>query len=236
MKDVPYVPVFTWTGFYIGANVGAAITQDSLYNAVAIGGFPTPFGGGGIALGNGITTGILGGGQLGYNYQVGRFVFGVEGEIEANGTNAHFATHPDGAQQDWKAQGDYIATVAARLGFVIHQDTLVYIKGGGAWDQTKYNVGTTEPGGFGFNPGLSVSRSGYVLGFGAEYAITQNWTAKIEYEYMDFGTQRLNFALGSVGNNPPDYAPFTTESDHTLSVVKFGINYKFGGCCDAPLK
>jgi outer membrane immunogenic protein len=233
MKDVPYVPVFTWTGFYIGANVGGAITQDSLYNAYSPAfpesGFPV-----GIALGNGSSTGIVGGGQLGYNYQVGRFVFGVEGEIDANGTNTHFSTHPNGAQQDWKTQGDYIATVSARLGFVIHQDTLVYIKGGGAWDQTKYNVGTTEPASFGFNPGLSVSRSGYVLGFGAEYAITPNWTAKIEYEYMDFGSQRLNFAAGPGLN--PDYAPFTTESDHTLSVVKFGINYKFGGCCDAPLK
>jgi outer membrane immunogenic protein len=233
MKDVPYVPVFTWTGFYIGANVGGAITQDALYNA-----YGTGFANGGtfaIPLGNGTTTGVVGGGQLGYNYQVGRFVFGIEGEIQANGTNSHFVTHPFGQQQDWKAQGDYIATVAARLGFVIHQDTLVYIKGGGAWDQTKYNVSTSEPFAYGSNPGISVSRSGYVLGFGAEYAITPNWTVKLEYEYMDFGSQHLNFGLGS-GTNIDEYLPFTTEAEHTLNVVKFGVNYKFGGCCDAPLK
>jgi outer membrane immunogenic protein len=235
-KDAPvYVAANTWTGFYIGANVGAGMNSHSLYNGQSnVTGF-SDVPQNGIGIGSGTTSGILGGGQAGYNYQMGRFVLGIEGEIEAIGVSGHFATHTFGEAGDMSSDSRYVATLTGRLGAVFQNDTLFYLKGGVAWDELKYKFSAVNPDGPGAYPGLTDSRTGWVLGFGAEYAISRQWTVKFEYEYIDFGTKTISFAQG-FGNDEVT-GPFTATSDQKLNVFKAGFNYKFGGCCDyVPLK
>lgn len=181
-------------------------------------------------LGDGTTSGVIGGGQIGYNYQMGHFVLGVEGEISASGVGGHVLLHPFGASGDLNSEVDWVGTLTGRIGVVFHNDTLFYVKGGVAWDEYKYKLSTVNPFAAGIYPSKTDSRTGWVLGFGTEYAISPQWSAKIEYNYIDFGTERVGFAQGTGDEGVT--GPFSTEVDQSLHVFKIGINHKLGGYAD----
>ncbi|MCK1384947.1 outer membrane protein [Bradyrhizobium sp. 21] len=215
--------VWNWTGFYIGGHVGAGWgTTESTLTAINPGG-AIP---GGFPIAQNSRSGFLGGGQLGYNYQSGWVVFGVQGDIA--GMDVKGTTPCLGGIASCTAKSDWLGTVTGRLGGVVGDRTLVYVKGGAAWLHTDHTLGITA--GFG-GPGVaSISSSstafGWLLGLGAEYAFDHNWSAFIEYDYMDF--DKKNIAL--------DFSPFAgvpatanVDIKHKLSVAKIGLNYKFGG-------
>jgi outer membrane immunogenic protein len=161
--------------------------------------------------------GFLGGGQVGFNYQTGMFVLGVEGDfswadIKGGSTIGPVIGAPLGANFDTTV--DFTSTLTGRLGLAFDR-WLVYGKGGVAWAHDKYSTNFyTFPG----TVGIDETRIGWTVGAGVEYAFAPNWSGKIEYNYMDFGTRNVSFA------------PFTTtEIDQQIHAVKFGINYKFGG-------
>jgi len=128
--------------------------------------------------------------------------------------------------------------VTGRVGAVVADKTLVYVKGGAAWMNTTHTL--TIPaaglGGIGGIGGAGISSSteetafGWVLGFGAEYAISTNWSAFIEYDYMDF--QKKNgaldlTALAGGGGGAPGTAIANVDFKNKVSVAKIGVNYKF---------
>src|SRR5262245_17261668 len=184
----PVIPIYYWTGFYVGGHLGAGWSGDG---------------------------GFLGGGQAGFNYQVGQWVLGVEGQVSATSIKDSvsvgfiapgFAIGTASAE----ARLDWISTLAARAGWAFDR-WFVYGKVGGAWAHVSVDALATVnslAGSASILAASSGTASGWMLGFGTEYALWDGWTAKIEYNMMDFGH---NFI-----------------ADDTLHVIKAGVNYRFG--------
>ncbi len=197
--EAPYlqpVPVFTWAGLYAGLNAGVAFNNG----------------------GGGSRTGFTGGGQIGYNFQSGSFVYGLETDIQ----------YRDGRRNGFGSSSNYFGTVRARVGYAIDR-TLIYATGGfayggGAGSQT---VVVNNGGGNNFYTGGSSStRSGYTLGGGVEYALTPNWTIKGEYLYVDLGRNNRNLTpTGPVFVGNPAFVASNTSD--RFSVIRAGLNYKF---------
>ena len=219
----PYAPapIWNWTGFYIGGHVGAGWGTTEA-TATSIAGTPIP---GGIAIAQNSRSGFLGGGQIGYNFQSGWAVFGVEGDIaglDVKGTTPCLTT-----VLSCTAKSNWLGTVSGRLGGVVADRTLVYVKGGAAWLHTDHTF--SVPAGFGptaFSVSSDSTAVGWLVGFGAEYAFDHNWSAFIEYDYMDFDKKNIAFDLTPLVGMP---ATANVDIKNKLSTAKIGLNYKFGG-------
>jgi outer membrane immunogenic protein len=228
MKAAPMpAPVWSWTGFYIGAHVGSGWgeTESSITGiTAAVPGVPALTTNTNLPFNQNSRSGFLGGGQAGYNWQAGAFVLGVQGDIaglDVKGTDPCLVVLSCTAKSDW------LATVSGRVGAVVLDRGLVYAKGGGAWLHTNNSVTLTV-----VNPPIAITnggfdQSGWLLGMGTEWMITPNWTAFVEYDYMRFDDKAVAFNV-----NPVLVAPATvtirTNQTNTLSVAKVGVNYKFG--------
>ena len=205
--------VYNWTGFYIGGHVGYG-WGSSDWNQTA-----SSFG---LALDRSVTSanqnGFLGGGQVGVNWQTGMWVFGVEGDwswTDANGCSGHtvFPAYSGCTNNNW------YATVTGRLG-VAFDRSLIYAKGGVAFadqDQSITFAGVTTTN----TP--SNTRTGWTVGAGWEYALWDNWSAKIEYDFMDFGKESVGFNYTA---NPAGLTE-RWNIDEQVHVVKLGLNYRF---------
>ena len=208
---VAAAPVWSWNGFYIGAHVGGAWgTIESEFAD-----FP-------FAIASGTVNGFLGGGQIGYNFQSGIVVFGIE--ADASWSNIKGTTPCIIGLFSCKREVDYVGTITGRLGFTADR-ALIYVKGGAAFAHVDHKVSLF---------GTEITNAdktiwGWTVGTGVEYAITGNWSAKLEYNFMDFGSQHLDFPL-SVGFIN-DGVPFNVAVDTKtyIHAVKFGVNYRFGG-------
>jgi len=186
----PIIPlIYNWNGFYVGGHVGAGWSD-------------------------GGDAGFLGGGQAGYNYQIGQWVLGAEWQMSATSikdtvsTSFIFPGFAVGAASI-EARLDWVSTFAARFGWAFDH-WLVYGKVGGAWAHTSVDIVNTINSSVlvgGISTSFDRTVSGWMLGVGAEYALWDNWTAKVEYNMMDFGSD------------------FFTDS--TFHVVKAGVNYHF---------
>ena len=219
-------PIWNWTGFYIGGHVGAGWgTTETTLDSIAAPGVPlTPAG---LALTQNSRSGFLGGGQIGYNFQSGWAVFGVQADIaglDVKGTTPCLVVISCTAKSHW------LATVSGRFGGVVADKTLVYVKGGAAWLNTTHSLDVPALGGgfggFGAFTGTSADSTalGWLLGFGAEYAFTQNWSAFIEYDYMGFDKKSVAFNLVAPGVGT---AVANVSIQNKLSIAKVGVNYKF---------
>jgi outer membrane immunogenic protein len=220
VKEAPVIvaptPVFTWTGFYVGADIGSGWANR---------GISVPPGPLNPQDSFGTTArGIVGGGFAGYNYQINQFVIGVQGDIQgADITGTSYSPLLDvttSPNQNW------LAAVNGRLGFV-YDRALIYAIGGVAFTDVSDNVSAGNlAAGFLLSNGIvpnsqkiSHSATGYDIGGGVEYAVAPNWTIRAEYRYYNFG---------SWTGNASGWVPRT--SDHTLneSTVTFGLSYLFG--------
>jgi outer membrane immunogenic protein len=158
-------------------------------------------------------AGFLGGGQVGYNFQVGSWVFGIEGDGSVSTANGAKSC-PNGFFATCHANIEWTATLAGRLGYSWDR-TLFYAKGGAAFTEATFD-GSSNVTGLTFAT-VTDNRVGWMAGAGFEYALTSNWSAKAEYNYMDFGTRNLTFSNG-------EFADIRLE----VHAVKVGVNYRFG--------
>jgi outer membrane immunogenic protein len=202
VAPIAVAPIYNWTGFYIGGHVGWAHAEHDVV-------FDPIFGFGTVTSGS--ADGFLGGGQVGFNYQVGQFVFGVEGQFSWTDLSRRDTFGIPGVAFDRDV--NWLATVAGRLG-IAFGNALIYGKGGVAfmdWSSslTVAGLGTASVGD---------TETGWMVGFGVEYGFTPNWSAKIEYNFNRFDDVASNFFVGSGIHNDVD-----------IHVVKAGINYRFGG-------
>jgi outer membrane immunogenic protein len=226
----PAVVIFTWTGFYFGVHGGGGWghtdVNGSPYTVAPNGPVviaPPPVG---VDV-----SGWLAGGQIGANYQAGSWVVGAEADVSgANLTGSTtcistpivagvvIARLPLPANCGVKVVG--LGTIAGRLGFALDR-TLVYSKGGAAWANNKYDL-TSED--ILLLPTFSGNETkwGWMLGAGVEYAFFDNWSAKIEYNYLAFSTSNHQFT-DSTGVFFLD-----TRIQQKLHLVKAGINYRWG--------
>jgi outer membrane immunogenic protein len=226
--------VYSWTGFYIGGNVGygwfdrnstLADTGTPAFFAatIAAGALPPVYGVN--------PRGAVGGGQIGYNWQAGMWVFGVEADIQGadvkgsttlNTSVAPFV--PITATATEKL--DWFGTARGRVGFAANT-ALFYVTGGLAYGHVSHSFFTAAPAvaqsAFGSDAQVDV---GYTVGAGVEWAFNNNWSVKGEYLYMDLGNHTTT-AFGVTGT--PVGATLGLRTHEQYNIVRVGLNYKWGG-------
>jgi outer membrane immunogenic protein len=215
----PVVAPFNWTGLYGGIHVGYGWSNSTAIEAD----YPPlspPL--------DQNSSGVIGGGQIGYNWQIARnWVVGIEGDF--SGTGIHKTTI-----EPWITNGvpvfflmaerniNWLATLRGRFGYAFDR-WLIYATGGGAWGNVTYGAGPFITGGPGawLKVTSSNTSSGWTIGAGVEYGFTDNWTARLEYLYYNFGG-------ASVTNVAPTVPTATQIWDRNkINVARLGVNYKF---------
>jgi outer membrane immunogenic protein len=140
-------------------------------------------------------SGFAGGVQAGYNFQSGPLVIGLEGDLQLNGADDTFAR--------WKFSNPWFGTVRGRVGYAMN-NLMVYGTGGLAFGGLRgESLGVTE----------THTSAGWTIGAGAEFGLTQNWSAKVEYLYVDLSSSR--FTITGVPNG------------YQFGLVRLGVNYRF---------
>lgn len=204
--------IYDWTGIYIGGHVGAGLTENTF----------NPIGGGTLA---GVPTGstnvngagFIGGAQVGVNYEFAPWVVGLEvswtsSNINQSGVGSTTAVAGNQLQETVNPQ--WFGAATARAGYA-NDAWLYYVKGGVGWVKDNYTqtnlllattVGTST---------LTDNRTGYTVGAGIEYGLTENFSAKVEYDFYDFGKTNYNFA----------FAPMSVSNN--IHTFLFGMNYRF---------
>jgi outer membrane immunogenic protein len=189
-------------------------------------------------------TAFLGGVQAGRDYQVGRFVIGGGLDFSLTNLNVRGAgvsqtTPPPpalSAAESLTARTDWTSTATAKLGLTAFDGVLLYNKFGVAVAHTSYGyslAGNNTTGGFGTGPfGFQAATGainvGWTVGTGVAWAFDANWAATLEYDYLDFGSQSVDFS-GPSGNIGGVTSPFTSNTSfrQQISELKLGLNYKF---------
>ncbi|WP_050031545.1 outer membrane beta-barrel protein [Bradyrhizobium sp. LTSP857] len=198
-------PLYDWSGFYIGAFGGGGYGNHNLNNATGPAGFAN-------FTANYSSKGGLGGGEIGYNWQSGNIVVGVEADgfgADIKGNDNFALGWDDATKLGWGG------TLRARGGIAVDRLMLFFTGGWAYGELTHTNT----------NPGVGVdtfkaTRSGLAAGGGIAYAITDNLIGKIEYRYLDFGTFH---------RDAPTNGVLAYNVANTYSVVTIGLDFKFGG-------
>ncbi|HEY3677844.1 MAG TPA: outer membrane protein [Bradyrhizobium sp.] len=226
-------PGYNWSGFYIGGNLGYSWGRSSDTTTFSNGAGPLF-----TTAGTSNLDGVVGGGQIGYNWQTQNWVWGLEADIQGTGERGSrditcpigVCTPPFGVIAVFPGpaipatltqQIDWFGTVRARGGLLVTPRVLLYATGGLAYG----GVNTSETiGGFGFSN--TDTRVGYTVGAGIEGAVGGDWTAKLEYLYVDLGRTSGSFAttIAALGGGT---VTSTYSSRITDNVLRVGLNYRF---------
>jgi opacity protein-like surface antigen len=222
----PAAPVFSWSGFYIGANAGYGWGRDPFTNLVAI----TPAGAP-INLSGVDSRGFIGGFQAGANLQAGSAVGGLEIDLSGSdikGTSS-ISGIVGGGVRDTQTQTDkfdLLGSGRARLGYLVWPSTLLYGTGGLAWTRLEQTVTNVNSDGT-FITTTPSWRFGWTAGAGAETRLwNTNWLARVEYLHYDFGNSGA-FSSGFTSGAVTGLFTSTTSRHLTADVVRAGIGYKF---------
>lgn len=223
-KAPPLLPApWSWTGFYLGANLGAARLRSSVSDDVAADlatGLPPWIGAGVGGSASADTTGIIGGLQAGYNWQWTSLVVGIEGDISFASLDRTVTglSRFSGGIDTYRSRLEALGTVRGRIGWAFDR-VLVYGTGGAAFASLK-NEYTDPPSVIGFISAPSSSVTGWTAGGGIEYAFTDHWTAKAEYLHVGFPDRSVTTPLIFGG-------AYTFNFKNSLDIGRVGINYKF---------
>jgi len=235
-----YLPpaIYNWTGIYFGGHVGGGMLADSVNQNGT--GTVNPINLTGA--GNLRPSGVLGGAQVGANYEFAPWVVGAEASWTDSGISGStlIPTTPTPlgtltiVQERATSHALWFATATGRFGYAAN-DWLFYGKAGGAWMHVSYTqdylvtAGVTA-GGTPVPPGatagtqtISTNRTGFTAGVGVEYGFTENFSGKMEFDFYDFGTQNYNFVQ----------TPVSIRSD--MYALIFGLNYRFNWSSAVPV-
>ena len=231
----PAPVLYSWSGFYIGGNVGGK-WDDFRGNAIIapVAGV-TP--GGVLAFGNNLfgsnnsSTSFVGGGQIGYNWQVGWWVLGLEGDIDGTSLQRTFVAPatvalPFVPGDTITLKNDWQASIRARVGYAWDR-VLFYGTGGVAFANIQAGVNFTPFAGL---PGLIATGNsktvvGVTVGGGIEYGFWDNWSLAGEYRFSAFENE--NFAQGNLPITAVALAPLTSSARLSTNEVTARINYRF---------
>jgi outer membrane immunogenic protein len=223
-KDAPvYVAPPTWTGFYIGAHVGGFWADIKNHDLDGWSGNGRDWGW------NNNNDGVFGGGTVGYNYQTGALVFGVEADFGGAGLTGSWNNGiAAGTTGNFWAKNDasFYADVTGRLGYAAGP-ALFYVKGGWAYLDANVSIGGIDPV-FGAWSVKNSGLDGWTVGGGIEYMWSPSWSVKAEYLYFDFGQNHADWI-------DPSGLDWRFDRDLTVSSFKVGLNYHFGNVY-TPLK
>ncbi len=202
---VAYAPeaIYNWSGFYIGGHVGGGFANSS---------WSDPFTGANNTFNSG--AGFLGGGQVGANLQLNRLVLGVDGDFSWTGLKG---SGTDSIGDAINTNTNWTSTVTGRVGAAFDR-LLIYGKGGVAFAQDRSSFTDL----FANSGSTTFLRTGWTAGAGIEYGLSKNWSVKIEYDYLGFGSQPLNFTT-------PATPLYTSNASLNVQEIKAGLNFRFGG-------
>ena len=204
-----------WTGFYVGGNVGYSWGRQS--TAPVITGSTTSTS----------INGVIGGGQIGYNWQFNQIVLGIEADIQASGEKGDFTANNvtvGGVTVIGTATEklDYFGTVRGRVGYAWAQ-YLAYFTGGWAYGHASFSDTAAALGANDVFSGPGSMANGWTVGGGLEWAFLDRWSAKIEYLYVDFGSDSRT----SITNTRRNFTGIS--NDLTDNIVRIGLNYRLAG-------
>jgi outer membrane immunogenic protein len=200
-------PVWSWTGCYVGGQLGGGAMTDTFTEQRGIG--------------------ALGGGQVGCNVQIHRFVLGVEADGLWSGLRAtdDFSQVGNPFTDNVRTNAKSAFDLALRAGIAFDR-ALVYGKAGVA----AVRLDTTENDYFNGGPIDTITGSttvtGILIGLGMEYAVTSNWTTKLEYNYIGLGSKDLTTLCTDIVPGSCTSPLTTVAFGADMHVIKFGINYK----------
>jgi outer membrane immunogenic protein len=210
---------WSWTGFYVGANIGAVRGQSSASDDPSQPSGIFWIGGASPGSVSADSTGVIGGLQAGYNWQFANLVLGVEGDISFSSLDrtVPVPTAP-GGNDSYNSRLSALGTVRGRIGWAFDR-LLLYGTGGAAFASLKDEY-TASPIPLGFTVSPSSGRTGWAAGGGLEYAFTDHWTVRAEYLHVGFGDRTVTVA-------PCCSTAYAFVFKDSLDIGRVGINYKF---------
>jgi outer membrane immunogenic protein len=221
---IPPLPVFTWTGFYAGVNLGGGWGGRATFTPVNFPGVGT--------FSTGERSGFVGGGHFGYNWQYGGLVAGIEADIDGVAADRPTRTFTPaiglGTFTVSGGGGGYLGSVRGRIGYAVDR-FLVFGTGGFAYGGVNRPTVTFQAPGGGagvvYANGNDHTATGFAVGGGLEYAVTDNWIVRGEYLFYDLGRDNI-----TLRNNTP-FAPagttIATRLSTSVNVARVGAEYKF---------
>jgi outer membrane immunogenic protein len=207
----PPAPTYFWTGCYIGTNVGWGWAHNDYNDPLAA---PPA-----NALGGHSANGVMLGGQTGCDYQFGSWVVGLQGQFDGADMSA---THL-GIDDFFTSRNFWFGSATGRIGYTWLPNLLAYARGGAAWlrnDETKVDLAT------GLLEGRATNdRFGWLVGAGLEYQTAPGWSIFVEYDFVDFGTRRVDYT----NFEAPVPPTFPIDIKQTMQIAEIGFNYRWGG-------
>lgn len=225
----PVVPATNWSGFYLGVVAGGEFANTStdfvFANIPGLPGTPTrvsPNGSGGLI-----------GAEAGYNYQIGKFVGGIEGDVDyARITGQGTSVSPNGFfMAPTQQKINLVGTIRGRVGVLATNDLLIFATGGAAFGDVSMTTAFLPTGILGGNcinsscgnGAVSATKVGATVGGGLEYALSNRITVKAEYLYVDLGHTSTIFPITLA------VSTMAANSSYQEHVVRAGLNFKLGG-------
>jgi outer membrane immunogenic protein len=196
--------MFSWSGFYVGGNVGYGWGDGD--GDIGFSGF-----GRGPIKGDG--NGFLGGVQAGYNWQMGSWVVGVETDFQGSAAKGDVHGGPGGSRLNADYENPWFGTFRGRVGYGSDQ-LLGYVTGGVVYGESKLSGTVSGPAGGSFSS--SETSTSWTVGVGVEYALWDRWSTKLEYLYV-----------GTPGDIPVPPKTTTISGDTNSNIIRTGLNYRF---------
>jgi outer membrane immunogenic protein len=203
---------FLWTGCFAGVHAGGAFSYDKIRSS---GNFSSP--------------GLIGGGQVGCDYQLASaWVVGIEGRAawssltsKTPGTGINAITGVTFPTQ-FTVANDFLASTTARVGYAYLGGFLLYGRGGIAWTREKTDTVFTPPlAGFSVDAGATMTQTGWTIGAGLDWALAPHWSVNFEYDYYDFGSHDFS------QTDPVHRGTFAADLKDKVQTLTVGVNYHF---------
>ena len=229
-----YAPPFSWSSCYIGGNVGGAWSRSDFTTSLDPGTHLTLPGNiaavGAAGTGSATDTGIIGGGQIGCNWQSGVWVWGLEADFDGVSgrptlTSGGTLSTGDAFAIVNSTKANWLATVRPRVGYAVDR-SLFYATGGVAFTHLSYTQSYSDTlfaavGG----SSASTTSTGWTVGGGWEYALTNRWTTKVEYLYTNFSS--ISATGGIVSATGGTNVLHGSSGDFAIQTLRAGLNYRF---------
>jgi outer membrane immunogenic protein len=226
---------YNWAGWYAGGNIGygwgdSSAPNLSFVDPAALVGFAAYFGAGGNVIPNPHPDGVVGGGQIGFNWQMSpNWVAGLVADFQASGMKAgasNTVTPPAliTSVQSNSENIDWFGTVRAKFGYA-QNNWLLYATGGLAYGQVATAGSFVGPGSpLAFAGSTSTTKAGWAAGAGLNYGLTRNWIVGVEYLYVDLG--RVSYVETTQSGVAPG-ASLSVSNRAATQVARVSLDYKF---------
>jgi outer membrane immunogenic protein len=207
MAPAVYAPVSSWTGCYLGGNLGGSWGSGDLTITAP----------GGTVTGSRGNSGFAGGGQVGCDWQTGAFVFGFRNMFDwSNRSSTRVVQNGPFTGFGATLENNWVDLLTGRIGWAVQPQWLLYFQGGPAWRESSLRV--VNPAGVDVGSS-SRTRTGWTIGGGAEWKFAPNWSTFLEYDFADFGTRTAVFST-------PAFGTVTASAKSTTSLFLIGVNWR----------